>query len=68
VRADPEPDDLIRRPPDTNRTVTAADAHRNEPVRTVNLFEAQTWVPRVFHELTIRGASMTADIIGQRGE
>jgi hypothetical protein len=63
VHANPEPDDLIRRSPDTNSTVTAVDADRNEPIRSMDLLEAQTWMPRVLLELTICGAGLTADIV-----
>jgi hypothetical protein len=68
VRANPEPDDLIRRSSDANRTVTAADADRNEPIRSMNLLETQTRVPRVRHKLTICRAGLTADIVRERRE
>ncbi len=63
VSPNPEPYNLIRGSPDTHGPVTAANANRNEPIRSVDQLEAQTWVPRVLHELTICGAGLAADII-----
>ena len=68
VRADPEPDDLVRRPSDTHCTVLAADADRNQTIRSMNLFEAQARVTGILNELAICGTSLTANIGRQCGE
>jgi len=64
VGADPEPDDLVRRATGAHRTITAADTDRHEQSRSMNLLEAKTRVTRVLHELTLRGAGLTANLIG----
>ncbi len=53
VGAYPEPEDLIRRFPNAHRAVITADTDRNQPVRSMNLLEVQTWMTRVLHELPI---------------
>ncbi len=63
VGPDPEPDDLIRRSLNTDGTVTPADPDRNEAIRSMNLLEPETRVPRVLHESTIGGARLTTNVI-----
>jgi len=68
VEPSPEPDDLVWRSPHTHCAVTPADADGNQPIRSMNLLEAQTWVTRVLHELAIRGAGLTPNISRQCGQ
>ena len=68
VGPSPEPNDLVWRSPHTHRAVTPADADGNQPIRSMNLLEAQTWATRVRHELAVRGARLTTNVSRQSGQ
>ena len=65
VRTDPEPHDLVRRSPDTNRAVLAADADRNEAIRAADLLKSQARVTGVLKELTVSRPCLAANLARQ---
>ena len=68
MAADPEPDDLIPRSPDTHRTVLPVDTDRNETIRSMNVLKGEARVTGVVHEVTICNTGLTTNIVRQRGQ
>lgn len=68
VRADPEPDDLVRCLEHADCPVAPADTNRYESCRAMDMFEVQAGMSRVRSEQPVRGTRLFANIGRERGK